>query len=406
MAHSFPPRKYIKVWVERRKNPPKSDGSQTVSYTLEWVEFGKRRFMSLGRAATAAYASRMAKLKEDELNSLDGQQGIEPSTWDDFKRKYLDTFYPGHDLPPRQRKLAAKGWGKSEATWAEERRVLETFAEIIHPGWCHDVNSEDRERYIQGRLPQIKAAISVEKDLRTLRLLFNVLEEWKHRPKGTNPFAGRGNATIGKKRRREKELQRQKKPEFYTKSQVIALLDQADREAVDWETRRLRALIYFEAFTGVRIEEAIFLAWDEVDFAQGIAWVNYKIEHGLKTEGSEAPVGLPDALLIVLRDWKSERKCNLVFPNSRLKPWTGGSKQTKHLNQLKSLASRAEIEHATWLMFRHSLTTHGKQWFGLSAEQMRLQLRHTTQDTQKHYEHADLENLRASIKSMDFRPRS
>ena len=131
--------------------------------------------------------------------------------------------------------------------------------------------------------------------------------------------------------------------------------------------------------------------------------MNHKVEHGLKTEGSQAPVGLPDALVSALREWQPDRTCKYVFPNSRKKPWTGGSRGTKHLDQLKDVAKRAGIEHATWKMFRHTLTTHGKQWFGMTAEQMRVQLRHTTKDTQSHYEHKDLENLHASVKAIDFR---
>jgi integrase len=70
---------------------------------------------------------------------------------------------------------------------------------------------------------------------------------------------------------------------------------------------------------------------------------------------------------------------------------------------LKSLAKRASIEHATWKMFRHSLNTHGKQWFGMTKEQMQVQLRHEDKETQRHYDHADLENLRAAVKGIDFR---
>jgi integrase len=403
MTDTLPARKYIKVWVEKRKNPPKMDGSHSISYTLEWVEFGKRRFMSLGKGATATYAARAAKLKERELNSMKEQQGLEPLTWDQFRQKYLDTHYPGHGLPTKERKAAAKAWGKSEASLAEERRVLEMFAKTIKPGWCHDITTEDREKYIQGRILEVESPISVEKDLRILRFLFNILEDWHHRPKDSNPFAGRGNATIGTKRKREKEQKRVKLPKYYTRSQVVALLDQSDCEAIDWEGKRLRALLYFEAFTGVRIKEALYLEWQEIDFDTGVAHVNHKVEHGLKTEDSQAPVGLPDALLAVLRKWWADRTCNWVFPNARKKPWTGGSKETKHLEQLKGLAKRAGIEHATWKMFRHTLTTHGKQWFGMSSEQMRIQLRHTTEETQKHYEHADLENLHASVKAIDFR---
>src|SRR3974390_1208915 len=107
-------RKYVKVWVEKRRNPPKKDGSRTTSYTLEWVDFGERRFLSLGLGATSAYARRAAKLKEEELNSLEGHHGLEPITWDRFRQKYLDTQYPGYSLSGKQRKEASKTWGNSE----------------------------------------------------------------------------------------------------------------------------------------------------------------------------------------------------------------------------------------------------------------------------------------------------
>jgi integrase len=167
-------------------------------------------------------------------------------------------------------------------------------------------------------------------------------------------------------------------------------------------------------YTGARIGEIIHLEWDgeielkggdkakEVDFERGVAFLFWKIEHGLKTPGSEAPVGLPDRLVEALKEWKRIRTCKWVFPNERHKPWTGGSKGNKHLDQLKEVAKRAGIPHATWKMFRHSFNTHGKQWFGVNREQMRSQLRHEDQQTQEHYDHDDLENLRSAVKAIDF----
>jgi integrase len=403
----LPVRKYIKVWIKRRKNPPKMNGRQTTSLTLEWVEYGRRSFMSLGKGATMTYASAMAKAKETELNNPRQIESLKPITWKDFAEEYLDKTYPGYELPTKQRKQAAQGWRKSDSSRRTEQRVLKDFARIVKPDWCHDITSKDRESYIRQRLTEVPSPESVDADLRALRSIFNVLEEWKHIPEGSSPFAGKGNATIGTKRKRERDLKREKSPEYYTRKQVLDLLNQADKDVRenpdDWARRRLRALVYFEAYTGVRINEALHLEWHEIDLDTGVAHVNFKIEHGLKTKGSEAPVGLPDALLVVLRDWQSDQMCSFVFPNSRKKPWTGGVQGTKALDQLKDLARRAGIEHATWKMFRHTLTTHGKQWFGLTAEQMRLQLRHTTQDTQKHYEHTDLENLRDSVRQIDFR---
>jgi hypothetical protein len=111
MTESGSVRKYIKVWVERRRNPAKKNGSVTTSYTLEWVLFGKRQFMSLGPGATRAYAEAMARAKEAELNSVTPDDFI-PITWADFKTKFLGQFYPGHDLPTKQRKDQESAWGK------------------------------------------------------------------------------------------------------------------------------------------------------------------------------------------------------------------------------------------------------------------------------------------------------
>ena len=197
------------------------------------------------------------------------------------------------------------------------------------------------------------------------------------------------------------------KPEHFTRQQIVALLDRADREVAEqpdnWGRHRLQALVYFAAYTGARIGEVLHLEWDEIDWEAGIAWLNFKIEHDLKTEGAEAPIGLPDALIGTLRDWQRYQTCRWVFPNAKQHPWVTSTPGHKPLDQLKALAGRAGVDHATWKMFRHSMTTHAKQWFGLSAEQVKSQLRHTTTETQKHYDQRDKENLRAMVRDMDFR---
>src|SRR6266542_3892775 len=127
MVDRLPVRKYIKVWVKRRKNNPKQDGSQTISYTLEWVEYGRRTFLSLGKHASLAYARQTAALKEKELNSLERHEALEPVSWEDFTNKYLDTFYPGHDFPVEQRREAEKKWPKSRNTMRRERLAIDNF---------------------------------------------------------------------------------------------------------------------------------------------------------------------------------------------------------------------------------------------------------------------------------------
>ncbi len=90
------------------------------------------------------------------------------------------------------------------------------------------------------------------------------------------------------------------------------------------------------------------------------------MENDLKTEGSQAPFGLPDKLLAVLREWEKEKTCTWVFPNTKGKPWKTGAPGYRPFDQLKALGERAGVKGANWKRFRHSLSTHGKQRFGMT----------------------------------------
>jgi hypothetical protein len=48
---------------------------------------------------------------------------------------------------------------------------------------------------------------------------------------------------------------------------------------------------------------------------------------------------------------------------------------------------------------------HGKQHFGMTAEQVRAQLLHTTTEAQRRYTHDDLDNLRDAVRGVDFEGR-
>ena len=182
MGPTLPIRKYVKVWIKRRKNNPRDNGSQTVSYTLEWLEFGQRRFLSLGKHATLAYARQAAAQKERELNSADHADSLDPILWASFVTKYLDTLYPGHELATAERKEMAKKWSKSFKTMKRESQAMESFKRLLKPEWCHEITGEDREKFITKRLPEVGSPASVDVELRALRMLCNIMEEWKHRP--------------------------------------------------------------------------------------------------------------------------------------------------------------------------------------------------------------------------------
>jgi hypothetical protein len=60
------------------------------------------------------------------------------------------------------------------------------------------------------------------------------------------------------------------------------------------------------------------------------------------------------------------------------------------------------VNEANFKKFRHSMATLGKGRFGMTEEQVKAQLRHTTTETQKHYSHDDLASLRDAVKGIDF----
>lgn len=407
MAEKLPVRKYVKVWVMRRKNNHRKGGKDpTVSYTLQWVIYGKKSVMSLGRGATLAYAKRMAAEKEKEINSESPSDRLEPITWSEFKKKYLDTFYPGHDKPTEERKPLQVQWSKSFASMRSERLAMDNFTRLVEPVWCHEMTSATREAFVRDRLAEVSSPASVDADLRVLRSLFNIMEDWKHRPENSNPFAGRGRATVGARRKRQKGREQEaQKEKHYTFEEVKAILALANKEVAEdptFQKKRIRALVHFIAYTGCRFSEAVHLEWKDIDWGNGVAWLYFKIENDLKTEGSQAPFGLPEKLLELLREWEKDKTCSWVFPNEKHKPWKTGGVKYRPFDQIQSLGERAGVEGANFKRFRHALATHGKGRFGMSTEQVRAQLRHTTTDTQKHYTHDDLANLRDAVKRVDF----
>ncbi len=411
MAEKLPVRKYVRVWVMKRKNNARKEGkAATTSYTLQWTIYGKKEVMSLGRGATLAYAKRMATEKEKEINSESPSETLEPITWSEFRKKYLDTFYPGHDKPTKERKPLQSKWNKSFSSLRSERLAMENFSRLVKPEWCHDMTSATREAFVRDRLAEVPSPASVDADLRVLRSLFNIMEEWKHRAEGTNPFSGRGKATVGARRKRVQERMQEAagKKRHYSFEEVNAILTQATNEVAEadektlWAKRRLRALVYFVAYTGCRISEAVHLEWQDIDFDKSVAWLYFKVENDLKTEGSQAPFGLPPRLIEVLRDWEQDKTCSWVFPNSHDKPWKTGGPGYRPFDQLKELGKNAGVDDANWKRFRHAISTHGKQRFKMTAEQVRAQLRHTTEETQKHYTHDDLANLRDAVENIDF----
>lgn len=186
-----------------------------------------------------------------------------------------------------------------------------------------------------------------------------------------------------------------------TRAEVARLLADLRLRATtfrDFRSRRLYALVATVCYTGVRRDEALFLRVADCDLVRGVIWVAPHHKRTLKTAESEAPVPIPPDLAPILSAWLPTVDGEWAFPGVKGNgPWHGGAPGRRPIDALREAVARAcGVQGAQWKWLRTSLGTHGVLAFGLSQDQMRRVLRHTTNETgRRHYLESDLEDLRA-----------
>lgn len=190
-------------------------------------------------------------------------------------------------------------------------------------------------------------------------------------------------------------------------TEISKVLARADDEARigDWFARRLRALVYLFAFTGMRAGEGFHLAVDEIHLAERYLHIKAKPGWSPKTLKSAAPIGLNDTLTEVLADWIPQTESYWLFPaKDRAKPWTTGGPGYRPLDQVKALGTRAGVEGLTILGFRKTIGTLAKE-IGISELERKSLLRHTDVKTGAFYDEADVEISRRIVAKIPFHPR-
>lgn len=203
---------------------------------------------------------------------------------------------------------------------------------------------------------------------------------------------------------------RPKGKKYHAMADIVRVLDLARRDVEvkpegwsRWRAQRLYALLATAAYTGMRRGEALHLMVEDLDFRAGLIFIVAR--QRLKTYASDQPVPMPPALAPILTDWLQHRldgpydrkplDTGWTFPTSdRMSPWTSGAPGDKPLDRLVALGQRAGVEGFTFHSLRHSLATHAIARWGMTHEQVKTILRHTTIRTQEHYLHADGQNLR------------
>jgi integrase len=176
-----------------------------------------------------------------------------------------------------------------------------------------------------------------------------------------------------------------------------------------WRARRLYALVATFAYTGLRRDEALNLHAEDIDFDLRMIMLVERSKR-MKTEKSAQPVPMPAALVPILEGWLEHwadgpeglPECPFLFPGvTRVGPWNGGPPGHRPIDQIKAAGERAGVQGFTFLSLRHSYATHAESW-GLSAAMIQRVLRHTTLGTQKHYRHADVDNMRNAVDGIGF----
>lgn len=310
------------------------------------------------------------------------QQGrVRPCTWMQFQTE-LEALYS----PP----LRAK------ATLAKHLQTLREIQNVAeNPA---DVDVVAISRFVRALLLRV-APTTVNSLLRALRTQVHYLLAQGYLDR--NPFAVRS-FFVREPIREKKHLE---------VAEVQRLLDQADREVDEldgrnlWNAKRLRSLIYLILYTGLRAGEALHLRIEDCHIADRVVWIKDSEDWQTKTAASRQPVPLPEVAAEVLGSWiKVIDGSTFVFKClSKDRPWLYGSVARRPCGQVKLLGQRAGVNGVTLLRLRHTWSTHAESLWGLSGPQIARILRHTNIQTQNHYRHADLPNLKELVADHDFR---
>jgi integrase len=182
-----------------------------------------------------------------------------------------------------------------------------------------------------------------------------------------------------------------------------------------WKARRLLFVFAFGLYTGLRKLELLRLHMADIDLATRVIRVAPHNATGrLKSEGSEAPVPIAEALAPIIQEWLAhrldhprglsiDRDCPWLVPTcNRKAPWTSGYPGSKPLDRLKAAALRAGVPDITMHMLRRSCATH-LEGAGVPRSIISRILRHAdVKVTEKHYLRADEQTMVDAVKDFSF----
>lgn len=254
-----------------------------------------------------------------------------------------------------------------------------------------DFTTEFAGRFVVLRLSEVSAN-TVRGEINRFKAVCNlcVEEEWLERPPKWRRVKPRASP------RRRKVL--------HTIDDVRRVLELLEREKHEWQSHRLLACIATAACTGARRDELLRIKVEDVHLERGV--IEISARQRLKTEASAGPVPICPELEAILREWIPRTGSEWLFPGlKRVGPWTGGDRHSRAIGQIRAVGRLLGINGLTFQSLRHTFATWSRRRWGLSGIQLRDVLRHTTEHTQEHYVHEELETeaLVRSVRHVSYK---
>lgn len=198
-------------------------------------------------------------------------------------------------------------------------------------------------------------------------------------------------------------VETEREPRHITAADLARIL-----EACDFPHRAAYAVM---GLAGLRCSEALALTWEHVraDAEKPVMHIRQSTQRGellpLKTKTSRATLPLLPELAAILRDYRAIWRPNaagLLFATAGGRPWSADALRSRHWAPLlKSLG----IPHAGLHSLRHGLP---RRLFaaGVSANSVRLLMRHASLRQTEAYTHSTADDLRAAIDRVSNHNRS
>lgn len=227
-------RKWLEPVPKRNCNPiPKS----------EWPK--KRRYCWIVRwcgTNLKKYGKLFKTRKEAERYALDLQKQVYLGRADKPRKITLQEFRLEHEQ-------VMKGQ-RSDATLDDQNRALRFFENFIGGSvLLSKIKPRQAEAFIAHRLSTVPSVSTVNKDIRTLRSIFNLaIEPREYLAEGQNPFA-----KMKERKTTENEVR------YVEIKEYLALMDKAKN--LWW-----RGLLSIAYGSGLRRNEILNLTWKDIDF--------------------------------------------------------------------------------------------------------------------------------------------